>query len=90
MLAIILATALATAGSGEAAPAAEVKAKPERRICRTIENTGSRMGAQRICKKASDWDKDKEEAERFLAEKQNGNLDAPTPGATMSAGPLPH
>jgi hypothetical protein len=29
--------------------------KPERKICRTTESTGSRMGGSRICRTASEW-----------------------------------
>lgn len=40
--------AAAQAGDGDKAP-------PERKICKTFEKTGSRMGRVRVCKTADEW-----------------------------------
>lgn len=57
----------------QAAPVAEPK--EERKVCRRIEQTASRMGSGRVCKTASQWRLEKKEAEAFLTEKQNQNLE---------------
>jgi hypothetical protein len=47
-----------TGNSTEAAPARTTEARTppsERRICRRIENTGSRTDAQRVCMTAAEW-----------------------------------
>lgn len=43
-----------------AEPSAEKgkKAKKQKRICRSVGTTGSRLGGQRICKTKDEWDKD--------------------------------
>jgi hypothetical protein len=40
---------------------------PNRRICKMVIPTGSRMG-ERICKSAAEWQKDQDAAERHLQE----------------------
>ena len=39
---------------GQATPAA---AKEEKKICRTVEDTGSRLGNKKICMTAKEWRK---------------------------------
>jgi hypothetical protein len=38
----------------------------DRLICRSVERTGTRMNAGRLCRTESQWRKDKEDAERVL------------------------
>lgn len=52
---------------------AAVPAQPtasEKKVCRTSEDTGTRMGRRRICKTESDWERDKREAEDFARSRQ--------------------
>jgi len=51
----------ATDGGGSTAAA--VQPKKERKICKTLELTESRMGSPRVCKTAAEWREDQ----------QNGN-----------------
>ena len=38
------------------APAADAKADPNRVICERYEETGSRLGAQKVCRTAREWE----------------------------------
>jgi len=69
----------------QAVPVAD--AKEDRKICRRIEQTHTRMGAGRVCKTASQWKLEKQEAEAYLGQKQNQNLEIQTP--TSLAAPAP-
>ena len=78
MFALILATMLQSVGSVEPSAAKpQPRSKAERNICRAVEVTGSRMGRSRVCKSASEWQIDKQAAEKFLTGKQNMNLEDP-------------
>lgn len=58
-LALLLAAAQAqpttTAPAAPAAPAAPVD--PDKKICKTIKETGSRLGGKRECKTQAEWDR---------------------------------
>jgi hypothetical protein len=75
MIVTILAS-LALAADPSTAQQAVVNApKTDRMICRTVELTGSRIGGGRVCKTESQWQKEKEDAERML----NGRRDLSDP-----------
>ena len=72
MIVILLGLLQAAATTG---PTVTVEgAKPERKICRTAESTGSRMGGTRTCHTPSEW--------RAL----QGPLDARTVNGSMNTG----
>ncbi|MFL6740993.1 MAG: hypothetical protein ACJ8FB_04820 [Sphingomicrobium sp.] len=71
ILTILASWALASDPSAVQAAPATPPAKKERMVCRTMEMTGTRLGGGRVCKSESDWQKDKEDAERVL----NGRRD---------------
>ena len=72
------------AGASEAAPAPteisadETKAKgnPGRRVCRTVEPTGTRF-VKRICRTQQEWDESTERARRNHEERQRDGSDVP-------------
>ena len=39
---------------------ATVKQDKQRKVCKTIIDTGSRLGEKRVCKSQSDWNRDRE------------------------------
>lgn len=53
------------------APGSEATAKPDKskKVCRTIVKTGTRFG-ERHCRSIGDWDKDAENASRYLEDSQ--------------------
>jgi len=71
ILTILASWALASDPSAPQVAPATPPAKKERMICRTMELTGTRMGSGRVCKRESEWRKDKEDAEHVL----NGRRD---------------
>lgn len=82
MIGLILAAAaaLSQGGSGEPSP----KKPDERRICRVVEDTGSRMSRRRDCRTAGEWELARREAERFATERQGGNLSVPESGGVSA------
>jgi len=75
MLSVLLSVALAAAApaavaSGEPAPAAqpasasEAAPAEEKKICRRIDSSQSRLGAKRVCKTAEDWKLDQNGMQR--------------------------
>jgi len=81
---MIYALMLATSAlSGDSAAAAIQEATPrsERRVCRTFDRPASRMGSERICKTASEWERERQDAERFTTDRQNRNLEVPVSNA---------
>lgn len=80
MLALILATMLQSAGGADASQSLpQSRSKADRQICRVTELTGSRMARGRVCKSASEWQVDRQAAEKYLTGKQNLNLEDPPP-----------
>ena len=71
ILTILASWALATDSSAAQGGSAAPPAKKDKMICRTMEMTGTRLGGGRVCKTESEWQKDKEDAERML----NGRRD---------------
>jgi hypothetical protein len=57
---------------------------PARRICRTVEKTGSRMGGRRICKTVNEWKAEEEAARKFLGDRQNSGMEHPVPHMSVS------
>ncbi len=56
-LVLLITAAPAIAGSGSSPAVADAKAKdPKRKICEAVEETGSRLSSQRICKTAEEWE----------------------------------
>ena len=43
------------AGPSAAAPAVQAEAKKERKVCKRLETSESRLGATRVCKTAAEW-----------------------------------
>ena len=66
MILFLLASGALAASGPATAPAPAAKPKAEKKICRTIEITGSRMGVREICMPASEWDYQKRQAEQVL------------------------
>ena len=66
MILFLLASGALAAGNPAVAPAPAAKPKAEKKICRTIEITGSRMGVREICMPASEWEYQKRQAEQVL------------------------
>jgi hypothetical protein len=57
----------------------EVAADPEKKICKSFLDTGSRLNKTRICKTAAEWTEDRDENTKVLREKR-GNQGAPQLG----------
>ena len=68
---IVAMWALAGDPSAGQQAAANPAPKKDRMICRTVEMTGTRMGGGRVCKSESEWQKEREDAQRVL----NGRRD---------------
>lgn len=64
--------ALAIPASAQAAGKTEKAKDPERKICQTIEETGSRLGRTRICMTAQQWE-DQRRAQRGDLERAQQN-----------------
>ena len=86
MILFLLASGALAAADPAPAPAPAAKPKAEKKICRTIEITGSRMGVREICMPASEWDYQKRQAEDVLSGRR-GLTDGGAVG--MSNQPLP-
>ena len=61
-----------------AVPATEKGSKdPNRMVCRTVENTGSRLGNKKICRTAAEWVEvqaiERRDIERFQAGRTRNN-----------------
>ncbi|WP_326525822.1 hypothetical protein [Sphingomonas sp.] len=55
MISVLVTALLAAAPVQAAPPAAAADAKKDRMVCKREDATGSRMGAKRICRTASEW-----------------------------------
>lgn len=56
MLSLFLVLAAQTVDhSGHAAPATAKPSKAERQVCRSYQDTSSRMGAKKVCRTAAEW-----------------------------------
>lgn len=66
MILFLLASGALAASDPASAPAPVAKPKAEKKICRTIEITGSRMGVREVCMPASEWEYQKRQAEQVL------------------------
>jgi hypothetical protein len=58
--AVLLASAQPVADPQAATPVTPAP-KKEKKICRTLNTTGSRLGGDRVCKTKAEWDADSEE-----------------------------
>ena len=78
--ALMLATSALSGDSAAATAVTQQQATPrsERRICRTVERAASRMGGDRVCKTAAQWEEERQAAERFVRDRQNQNLEVQT------------
>lgn len=74
MYVMILASLLA----GQAGADAKGPPKDEKRVCRTIPSTGSRLGSKRICLTEREREEQAEALEKELG--QERNTPPPTPG----------
>jgi hypothetical protein len=75
MYVMILASLLA----GQAGADAKGPSKDEKRVCRTIPSTGSRLGAKRVCLTERQREEQAEALEKELA--QERNAPPPPPGS---------
>ena len=66
MILFLLASGALAAGDPASASAPAAKPKAEKKVCRTIEITGSRMGIREVCMPASEWEFQKRQAEQVL------------------------
>ena len=66
MILFLLASGALAARDPASAPAPAAKPKAEKKVCRTIEITGSRMGIREVCMPASEWEFQKRQAEQVL------------------------
>lgn len=80
---IIAAALLLILQSAPATPPTVVVTKPKK-ICRTVEDTGTRMSRNRVCKTAEDWARDRQQAEDFVAGRQL-DVDRPNGASTPTA-----
>ena len=62
--------AASAASKPAAASAASNKGDPNRRICRAVVSTGSRLGKAKICKTAREWEEQSAEDRRALEKMQ--------------------
>jgi hypothetical protein len=83
-LMFVLLIAFAAAGS-QAGPVdpATVAATPvkEKMVCRHVEETGTRIGRHTRCQTASEWQRDKAEAESAISDIQKQDIIRPDPYA---------
>lgn len=72
IVSLLLATtpALALAQQPDRPPTADTKKDPGRKICKTIQKTGSRLGGQRICMTAQEWEEQRRVAREITREGQ--------------------
>lgn len=57
-ISIAAAALLLAAGQAPAAPATKpATADPDKKVCRTLKETGSRLGGKRECKTQAEWDR---------------------------------
>ncbi|WP_300974380.1 hypothetical protein [Sphingomonas sp. LHG3406-1] len=66
---MIIAATLLLSLQAAATPPATADVKPKK-VCRTIEDTGTRMSRTRVCKYPEDWARDKQQAEDFATSRQ--------------------
>jgi hypothetical protein len=82
MILILIASALAAAQAGSATPAAAPEPPTkEKMVCRHVDETGTRMGRHTRCQTASEWQRDKIEAESAIGDIQKQDIIRPDPYA---------
>lgn len=67
-LAIVLAAAVIAPGI--AAAAEQPRSERQRRVCRTVQETGTRIRSPRVCQTQEEWDRITEEAREDLGKFQ--------------------
>ena len=65
-IALVTATAIAQTPNGGSS-----KADPDRQICRTIKDTGSRLGGSRTCHTAAEWAEQRRQTQQTIDRIQN-------------------
>jgi hypothetical protein len=81
LIAALLLSLQATVTPPAAAPASAEKPK---RICRTVEATGTRMSRTRICKYPEEWEQQRQDAEDFARAHQR-DIDLPATPMTPAS-----
>jgi hypothetical protein len=71
--ALLLASATMSAGGQETA--GQPDARSQRMICRSENDTGSRVRGSRICRTAAEWDEERRAARDFTTSRQSRGLD---------------
>ena len=75
---MLLIALLANAAGVQEAPKPAI-VDPNKKVCRTQESTGSRLGATRVCKSAAKWRQEEADAERGLNEHTRRTTSHPYP-----------
>ena len=90
MMIIMIASVLAAAQAGVAPPAAApIPPVKEKMVCRHIDETGTRMGRHTRCQTASEWQREKAEAESAISDVQKQDIIRKDPAASLTVQPLP-
>jgi hypothetical protein len=64
------APALALTQRADQPTSADKKKDPDRRICKTIQKTGTRLGGERICMTAREWEEQRRGSRKVAEEGQ--------------------
>jgi hypothetical protein len=84
---MIYALLLASAGfSGAEPPSPDIKVTGPARnklVCRSSSRPASRMGTNRVCKTAEEWELARRDAEKFARDMQGSDIDKPVGVASL-------
>ena len=72
--ALLLSTAASAQAPSNAAPAEGGAGNPNDRICRTLNDTGSRLSRSRVCLTRAEWAERRRVQRQALEQSQRGNV----------------